>query len=96
MTEPRDARSPEVEKRASDRLDPDDTPDREFELTNEFATVRVMRVHTRNGVRLQISSPRLGRVIRLDPLALESLTWQTNQTFSEFLRQPFGPADDEA
>ena len=70
--------------------------DRDFELTNEFATVRVRRVYTRNGVRLEISSPRLGRSIRLDPLALESLTWQPMETFSEFLRQPFGPQTDDA
>jgi hypothetical protein len=69
--------------------------DRDFELTNEFATVRIRRVYTRNGVRLEISSPRLRRSIRLDPLALESLTWQPMETFSEFLRHPFGPASDE-
>jgi hypothetical protein len=69
--------------------------DRDFELTNEFATVRVRRVFTRNGVRLEISSPRLGRTVRLDPLSLESLTWQTSETFSEFLRHPFGPAENE-
>jgi hypothetical protein len=69
--------------------------DHDFDLTNEFATVRVRRVYTRNGVRLEISSPRLGRMVRLDPLSLESLTWQTSETFSEFLRQPFGPSDDD-
>ena len=68
--------------------------DRDFELTNEFATVRVRRVYTRNGVRLEISSPRLGSVVRLDPLSLESLTWQTSETFSRFLRHPYGPSDD--
>ncbi|MBV8719263.1 MAG: dihydrodiol dehydrogenase [Chloroflexi bacterium] len=75
-------------------LESDEHADREFELTNEFATVRVRRVFTRNGVRLEISSPRLGRAIRLDPLSLESLTWQTSETFSEFLRHPFGPNDE--
>ena len=69
--------------------------DREFELTNEFATVRVRRVFTRNGVRLEITSPRLGRSIRLDPLSLESLTWQTDETFSEMLRNPYGPGENE-
>ena len=69
--------------------------DGELELTNEFATVRVRRVFTRNGVRLEISSPRLGRSIRLDPLSLESLTWQPMETFSDFLRHPFGPAGEE-
>jgi len=84
-----------VEHPASTALESGETADHEFELANEFATVRVRRVRTRNGVRLEISSPRLGRVIRLDPLALESLTWQTMETFSGFLREPFGPDQEE-
>ena len=51
-------------------------------------------VQTRNGVRLEIVAPRLGRGIRLGPLELETLTWQTHDTFSEFLRTPFGPEGD--
>jgi hypothetical protein len=70
----------------------DAAADRDFELSNEYATVRVRRVYTRNGVRLELTSVKLGTTIRLDPLALESLTWQTGETFSRFLRQPFGPA----
>jgi hypothetical protein len=35
----------------------------------------------------------LGYSIRLDPLALESLTWQTMDTFTRFLEDPFGPTD---
>lgn len=62
-----------------------------FELANEFASVRVRVAHTRNGARLEIVSPNLGRGIRLCPLQLESLTWQTPETFSDFLRTPFGP-----
>jgi hypothetical protein len=69
----------------------DDEP---VELANEYATVQVRRVHTRNGVRLEIVSPTLGRSIRLCPLELEALTWQTHETFSEFLRTPFGPEID--
>ena len=65
-----------------------------FELANEYATVQVRRVQTRNGVRLEIVSPTLGRSIRLCPLELEALTWQTHETFSEFLRTPFGPETD--
>jgi hypothetical protein len=61
------------------------------ELANEYALVRVRKVDTRNGVRLEIEAPHLDRVIRLCPLELESLTWQTPETFSEFLRTPFGP-----
>jgi hypothetical protein len=88
------AGQPGVEPRATPELEAGEDADREVELSNEFATVRLRRVYTRNGVRLQISSPRLGRTIRLDPIALESLTWQTMDTFSAFLRDPFGPSPD--
>jgi hypothetical protein len=85
-----------VERPSSLDLAPGERAGPDFALANEFATVRVRRVETRNGVRLEISSPRLGRIIRLDPLALESLTWQTMETFSGFLREPFGPDEEEA
>lgn len=62
-----------------------------LELASEYATVQVRKVRTRNGVRLEIVSPALGRTIRLCPLELESLTWQTHETFSDYLRTPFGP-----
>jgi hypothetical protein len=62
-----------------------------LELANEFAQVNVRKVATRNGVRLEIVAPKLGRGIRLCPLELESLTWQSPETFSGFLSTPFGP-----
>lgn len=64
-------------------------------LANEYAQVHVRRVDTHNGVRLEISSPRLGRRIQLCPLELESLTWQTPETFSAFLETPFGPEEQD-
>ena len=66
----------------------------EIELANEYALVRVREVRTGNGVRLEIEAPRLGRVIRLCPLELESLTWQSHGVFSGFLETPFGPEDE--
>jgi hypothetical protein len=63
----------------------------EIEVGNEFAIVSVRKVLTRNGARLEIHSPRLGHRIRLDALALESLTWQPMETFTKFLETPFGP-----
>ena len=63
-----------------------------IEIGNEFTTVLVRRVRTRNGVRLRISSPKLDTSIDLDALALESLTWQTMDTFSHLLARPFGPS----
>jgi hypothetical protein len=65
--------------------------DEYLHLANEFAEVRVRRVNTRNGVRLEITAPKLERRVLLDPVELESLTWQTHETFSRFLKTPFGP-----
>jgi hypothetical protein len=62
-----------------------------IELINEFASVCIRKVRTRNGERLEISSPRLGYRLQLDALALEGLTWQTMETFTKFLETPFGP-----
>lgn len=66
-----------------------------IELASEFAAVRVRRMRTRNGVRLEIVASKLGRRIALCPLELESLTWQTPDTFSRFLATPFGPEEQE-
>jgi hypothetical protein len=65
--------------------------DEPVEIGNEFAFVRVRKIWTRNGERLEIKAPKLGFQIWLDPLELESLTWQTSDTFSKFLQTPFGP-----
>lgn len=63
----------------------------EIRVSNEFADVFVRKVHTRNGERLEIESPRRGFRIHLDAVELESLTWQTSETFSRFLRSSIGP-----
>jgi hypothetical protein len=55
-------------------------------IANEFVDVEVRRVHTRNGVRLEIHSPRRGTTVRLDAMVLDALTWQQPETFSEMLR----------
>jgi hypothetical protein len=65
-------------------------------VANEFAEVLVQRVLTHNGVRLEVSSPRLHRAVRLDPLQLEALTWQEAAAFSAMLTEPFGPSGDDA
>ena len=75
--------------------EPPRRPDSPIEITNEFASVLVRKVPTRNGVRLEIFSPRLGHRIQLDAVALESLTWQTIETFSRFLSTPFGPPRED-
>jgi hypothetical protein len=57
---------------------------------NEFTHVVIKKVYTRNGERLEITSPKLNLSIHLDPLALESLTWQEHEVFTGFLTKPFG------
>ena len=46
-------------------------------------------------IRLRITSARLGRSIDLDPLELETLTWQSHDLFTGFLAEPFGPEDEQ-
>jgi hypothetical protein len=62
-----------------------------IELNNEFARIRLEVDNQGNGPRLKITSVLLGREIYLDPIQLESLTWQNNELFSTLLKTPFGP-----
>lgn len=65
--------------------------DPELVITNEFATVVVRKVQTRNGERLEITAPSSGRRVRLDALVLESLTWSDPLELGRGLATPFGP-----
>ncbi|MFE4503235.1 hypothetical protein ACFRFQ_25550 [Rhodococcus sp. NPDC056743] len=58
-------------------------------VANEFADMRISKVHTRNGVRLLIESPKSGQWITLDALELEALTWQNETTLSAMVGKPF-------
>ena len=58
-------------------------------ITNEFADVVVRKVATRNGVRLDIWSPRRGTRVLLDAVALDCLSFQEPELISELLsRKP--------
>ncbi|WP_052668696.1 hypothetical protein [Nitriliruptor alkaliphilus] len=70
-----------------------DAADDQLTIANEFTTIQVRKVFTRNGERLEIRSPKLGFVTHLDPLELECLTWQPPETFSELLEHPYGPEE---
>jgi hypothetical protein len=61
------------------------------ELANEFARVLIELDHQGNGTRLKITSRASQRVVYLDPVELEALTWMDPQVFRELLRTPFGP-----
>ena len=67
------------------------TPVTEYiDIENEYATVQLRKVKTRNGFRLEIYSPKLGYRSYLDPLQLESLTWVPKKVFDKFLETPYG------
>ena len=66
----------------------------EIVIANEFSEIRIAKVRTRNGSRLLIESPKSGRWIALCPLELESLTWQSTETFSAMVGKPFEPLID--
>ncbi|MEU3618010.1 dihydrodiol dehydrogenase [Streptomyces sp. NPDC006872] len=63
-------------------------------IGNEFSEVHVTKVRTRNGMRLRIRDAKSDREILLCPLALESLTWQNPDLFTELLSTPYGPEDE--
>ena len=97
----RNLREERANGRLAQRLDgqpapPDEEPElleagATIEIANEFAYVRVRKVLTRNGERLEVLAPKLGHRILLDPLELESISWQPHDTFSKFLETPLGP-----
>ncbi len=66
----------------------DDEP---ITIANEFAEVQVRRIDTRNGSRLQITSPRTGQSISLDALEVEALTRQNARTLTAMVGNAIGP-----
>lgn len=54
-------------------------------IVNEFAEVVVRKVETRNGVRLELWSPRRGSMIHLDAVALDCLSYSEPELITELL-----------
>jgi hypothetical protein len=65
-----------------------------IQVANEFTVVQVGYTRTGAGERLVITSPRMGFRTLLDPLQLESLTWQTPDLYSTLLNTPYGPGSE--
>lgn len=59
-------------------------------IANEFADVVVRRVRTRNGVRLEIFSPRRGTRVLLDAVELDCLSYQQPEAFTAMLERTPG------
>lgn len=66
-----------------------------FVVANEFATVSLRKVHTRNGERLEIRSLGHDQSVLLDAIALEALTWSNPLEVGLGLETPFGPDPSE-
>lgn len=58
---------------------------RSIVIANEFADVVICKVETRNGMRLEIRSPRRGTVVRLDAVALDCLSFQEPELITALL-----------
>lgn len=54
-------------------------------INGEYATVCIRRVETPKGVRLEIDVIDCDHQVRLDAVMLECLTWQSIETFEEWL-----------
>lgn len=59
-------------------------------IANEFADVVVRKVETRNGVRLELWSPRRGSCIHLDAVALDAISYQEPEFITDLLRRTPG------
>lgn len=59
-------------------------------VSNEFADVVVTQVRSRNGVRLDIWSPRRGSRIQLDAVALDCLSYQSPDIITQMLAEKPG------
>jgi hypothetical protein len=59
-------------------------------VSNEFADVVVTQVRSRNGVRLDIWSPRRGSRIQLDAVALDCLSYQSPDVITQMLAEKPG------
>lgn len=68
----------------------DEAHDGELRISNEFTSVRLRKVRTRNGEVLEITSLQVDRSVRLDALVLESLTWRSDEDLAKGLERPFG------
>lgn len=69
--------------------------DQYTEISNDSASVRVRRVRTRNGSRLEIHSPGAETRVLLDALLLESLSWQSPEELARGLASPHERAADQ-
>jgi hypothetical protein len=88
LTEPRTQRPEDLLRFPEHEIEPDSEW---LEVGNEFASVLIRRVRTRNGARLEICSPKRELSIFLDATILDGLTWQSADSMSLLLETPLEP-----
>lgn len=59
-------------------------------IANEFTGVRVRKVRTRNGERLEVTTPKHGHRVLLDAMQLEIISTLTPEVFTELIARRLG------
>ncbi|MBN9747995.1 hypothetical protein DMP23_44105 [Amycolatopsis sp. A1MSW2902] len=59
-------------------------------IANEFTGVRVQKVRTRNGERLEVTTPKHGHRVLLDAMQLEIISTLTPEAFTELIARRLG------
>lgn len=70
---------------ARNRAGGPDESEQSFDIANEFTGVRVRKVKTAQGERLELRLPRTGACIQLDAMQLEAIVALKSEHFSEFI-----------
>jgi hypothetical protein len=60
-----------------------------FSVANEFTSIRVRKVRTRTGERLELTNVRTGVRTLLDPMQLEIIALQRPEVFTALLAEKF-------
>ena len=66
------------------------TIEERIQIANEFTTIHVRKIRTKNGEMLEIESHKSDAKIILDAMQLESLTLLKPEHFSKFFEIHFG------
>ncbi len=65
-----------------------------FGIANEFTGVKVRKVITRNGERLELATPKFGHRVLLDAMQLEVISTLTPEKFNELFARNLGSYEE--
>lgn len=66
-----------------------------IEIGDGPTTIHLRKLYTKNGERLEIHVPGSGHSVELDAIEVESLSWQTPETFIRLREKgPASPRQD--